>query len=96
MPYEDNELALFSDKILGEAFEQFLSTEVGKYVITRSLEESERHTAELKQVNPTKVGDIVELQVKIRGAEQALIWIYEQIEAGKQANKILEEAHDGE
>lgn len=78
----------------GQHAEGFWSSPLGKYVIGCSLQESEKATAELKNVDPEDPQKVRELQNKIQIAERACQWIGEAIEAGRAAGQQFEIEED--
>ncbi len=85
---------MFAEAVLGEDAQVFWKSELGQWVIARSLKESEDATNKLKQADPEDVKVIRDLQNNIKNAEQALIWINEAIRIGKQAIQELEGVED--
>lgn len=68
----------------------FLNSDIGRYVIDRSLNETKEIISKLKGVNAVDVVKVQELQNSWRVAEQALVWLYEAVAAGKQSLSILD------
>lgn len=68
----------------------FLNSDIGRYVIDRSLNETKEIISKLKGVNAADVVKVQELQNSWRVAEQALVWLYEAVAAGKQSLSILD------
>lgn len=87
----DDEKQLYKDAILGQDAEQFFTTELGQWVLKKSLAESEKAATELRAVDPENSKAVRELQNEIMIAERCLIWFNNAIRAGKQALEILEE-----
>ena len=75
---------------LGTEAELFWKSPIGRYVVQRSLDETELIRNEFRDVNPMEIRKVQELQNKWRVAEQALIWLNEAIAAGRQAAEMLE------
>lgn len=84
------DLGLYKERILGLDAEQFFKTDLGHYVLDRSLTESEELTAELKKADPEDSKKIRDLQNRIQTAEKTLIWLHEAIERGREAIQQLE------
>ena len=87
---DENERLLYARAVLGEVADGFLKSDIGRYVIHRSLDETKEIILQFKAVDPNDAQAVQALQLKWRVAEQALVWIYEAVHAGKQALSILE------
>ena len=90
MASDSDEALLYAQGVLGVLAEQFWSSDVGRYVIQRSLDESRAVIAKLKDIDAFETHKILALQLEWRASEKALIWINEAIQAGKSAVAILE------
>lgn len=91
----DNEdIQRHADAILGEAAHEWWNSDLGKYIIGRSFQETERIRTELGSVDPEDSKKIRELQNAIKIAEKALIWMNEQIETGREALQQLDMEDD--
>ena len=78
---------------IGASAEQFFKTDLGRYLLGVSKQESTEYVNELKDVNPLDTKSIMDLQIKIKSVELAIIWLKEAILAGEQAEyelKLLE------
>ena len=84
----------YANKILGENIDKWWNSDIGQYVLGRSLDKTERLTAELRTVDPEDSKRIRDIQFNIRVAEQALVWLNEQIHAGQQALNLLDMEDD--
>jgi len=91
---EEHDEATFAEAVLGEDAQVFWKSDLGQWVIARSLKESEDATNKLRQADPEDAKVIRDLQNDIKNAEQALIWIDEAIRNGKQAIQELEGVED--
>ena len=65
--------------------EEFLASDVGKYLIRRSDEEVEAAVEELKKVSPEDATAIRAIQTRIQVAESVQYWLAAAIEAGHNA-----------
>ena len=82
---------LYAEVILGEDADLFFKSEIGKYILARSKEQTHEATEELKNVNPFESNKVSELQVKIKIAELAITWLNDMFVAGRQALQLLDE-----
>lgn len=82
---------LVAEAILGKDAEEFLNTELGRYLVGRAELEANEATEQLKRVHPWRRRKITELQNKIWIAESFQGWLLEMVIAGKQAMTALEE-----
>lgn len=87
---DESERILHAQALLGERASMFLNSDIGRYVIDRSLNETKEIISKLKGVNAVDVVKVQELQNSWRVAEQALVWLYEAVAAGKQSLSILD------
>ena len=81
---------LFAEAILGRDAEEFIQSDIGKYLIGCAEQEAQEAMEELKHVYSWRRRKITELQNKIWRAESVQSWIAEIIIKGKQATQQLE------
>ena len=74
---------------IGLDAEQFLNSKLGKYLIGVAQQESDEAMRELKFVDPTNSGKIMQLQIKAQVAEAAIKWIGEAVLIGRQSEHSL-------
>ena len=89
MPEQD-QIDKYSTQHLGTEAELFWKSPLGRYVLKRSLDETESIRNEFRSVDPLKIREVQELQIRWKIAEQALIWLNEAIAAGRQAADMIE------
>jgi len=82
---------LFAEAIIGRDAEDFVNSDIGRYVIGCAEQEANEAIAQLKNVYPWRRRKITELQNKIWRAESIQTWISELIIKGRQAQQQLEE-----
>jgi pantothenate kinase type III len=82
---------LFAEAILGRDAEEFVQSDIGKYVIGCAEQEAQEAMQQLKNVYPWRRRKITELQNKIWRAESLQQWLSELIIQGTQATQQLEE-----
>ena len=92
----DNESRAIID--MGLQAEQFLKSDLGRYLVGVADAESHAATEELKTINPMNSRKVMALQIKIQVAEAAVKWLATAIIEGQQAEHQLmtneEEGHD--
>ena len=81
---------LVETAIFGQQVEQFLSGDIGKYLVRRAETEAEHATEALKKVHPWRTRRIRELQNIIWVAEHVQKWLGEAILDGRQALNVIE------
>ena len=86
----DEERELYKEAVLGEDAQNFWNTELGQWVVGKSLKESESATEKLREIDPEDSKTIRELQNEIQISERCLVWLNEAIVSGKQALDLLE------
>jgi hypothetical protein len=85
---------LLEQGVLGVLAEDWWKSELGKYIIRRSLQETQEIIAKMKAVDAYDTNKIMQLQMEWKACEQALIWMDQAIRAGKSAVAILENQQD--
>jgi hypothetical protein len=81
---------LFAEAIIGRDAEEFVESDIGKYIIGCAEQEANEAMDQLKSVFPWRKRKITELQNKIWRAESLQTWLAELIVKGKQATQQLE------
>lgn len=78
---------------LGLDAKKFLESNVGQYIISQAQSEVDEASRKLRAVEPTSVGEIINLQIEARVAERAVLWLAEAIMRGQKTEEqlILEE-----
>lgn len=82
---------LIAEAILGRDVEDFLNSEVGKYLVGCAEQEANEAMNELKKIATWRKRRIAELQNKIWRAESFQRWLGELIIGGRQAIQQLDE-----
>ena len=82
---------LVAEAILGKDAEEFLNTELGRYLIGRAEQEAADALYQLKSVYSWRRKKIQELQNKVWRAESVQQWIADLIISGRQAMETLDE-----
>jgi hypothetical protein len=82
---------LYAEAMLGKDAEEFLETDIGRYLIGRAEQESREAMDQLKKIYPWRRRKIQELQNRIWLAENVQGWIVELIISGRQALQTLDE-----
>lgn len=81
---------LFAEAALGRDAEEFLNTDLGRYILAR-VEEEEREAMEaLGKVLPWRRRRITELQSRLWRARSFKGWLAEMIQTGRQALEQLD------
>ena len=81
---------LFAEAALGRDAEEFLGTELGRYMLARAEEEEREALEELSRVWPWRRRRIEQLQTKIHRARSFRDYLGELIMTGKQALENLD------
>ncbi len=82
---------LFAEAVLGRDADEFLSTELGRYLLGRIDIEIETAVNQLKSVHPWRRKRIQALQNEIWRAESVKNWLEELIIEGRNAEQTLED-----
>jgi len=89
-----DDIGLYAQLTIGKDADAFWSSSLGRYVLQRSLSQTESIRAQFKTVDPNDSKKVLELQTEWKVAEQALVWINEAIMAGRAARGILEQEQE--
>lgn len=81
---------LLAEAIVGKDAEDFVNSEIGRYIIGCAEQESADAMDQLKRVFPWRRRKIQELQNKIYRAESIQSWLAELVIKGKQAMQTLD------
>lgn len=81
---------LVETAILGQEAEQFLGSEIGKYLLARAELEAAEGMAALKRVFPFRWRRVMQLQNQVYRAESILGWLEDVVRDGAAAMKIIE------
>lgn len=82
---------LYAEAILGKDAEDFIKSEIGRYIIGCAEQEANDAIYQLKRVYPWRRRKIAELQNKIWRAESIQSWLAELVIRGTQAISQLDE-----
>ncbi len=87
---EDNDRrALIESAVLGKESEEFLTSAIGQYLISRVENEIESARQSLESVSPWRRRRISDLQARIWRAQSFKGWLAELIIDGHNATKII-------
>ena len=81
---------MLAEAVLGKDAEDFVKSDIGKYIIGCAEQEAQEATNKLKNVYPWRTRKITELQNKIWRAESIQTWLAELIIKGRQAIQQLD------
>lgn len=82
--------ALYAEAVLGKDAEEFLQSDLGRYIVARAEEEEREALEALATVSPWRRGRIRDLQAKLWRARSFQIWMGEMITTGRQALQQLD------
>lgn len=82
---------LVAEAVLGRDAEDFIQSDIGRYIIGCAEQESYEAMDQLKRIYPWRRRKIQELQNKIYRAESIQSWLAELVIKGKQAIQQLED-----
>lgn len=81
---------IFDTAVFGKIVENFLSSEIGDYLLGHARTEEEEATALLVRTSPWRRRRIQQLQNQVWRAQQFQVWLADAIVAGQQATNLLE------
>ena len=82
---------LFAEAVLGKDAEEFLGSEIGRYILGRAEQEEKEAIDALAVVSSWRRNRIRELQAQVWRARSVKQWLGELIQAGHQAQMQLVE-----
>ena len=88
------ERTMFSEAAMGRDAQEFLKTDIGRYLIGCAKQEADDAMHDLKTVHPWRRRRITELQNKIWRAESFRGWLADLILQGKAAEHTLDEREE--
>lgn len=83
---------LFAEAVLGKDAEEFLSSDIGRYIIGQCEMEAAEAKDELARIHPWRTRRIRDLQNQVWRAESVRMWLAELVIAGKAAMQVLDES----
>lgn len=87
---------LWAEAALGREAEEFLSSEIGRYIVGRCEQEIQEAQDALATVSPWRRNRIKQLQNEIWRARSVRQWVAELVIQGREAEKQLEQDRDEE
>lgn len=85
-----NDPSLYAEAMLGRDVEEFLSSDIGRYLVARAEEEEKAALEQLATVAPWRRRRITQLQAQVWRAQSFKSWLGELIVTGRQALQHLE------
>ena len=82
---------IIAEAMLGKDAEEFIQSDIGRYLVGCADQEIEEAVTLLKTVAPWRMRRIRELQNRIYRAESFKTWMYELVIKGRQALQQMEE-----
>lgn len=82
---------MMAEAILGRDAEEFLASELGRYIIGRCEQEVDAAQDQLARVSPWRRNRIRELQNEVWRARSLKAWLVEMINAGRMAEQAMED-----
>lgn len=82
---------LWAEAVLGKDAEEFLKSELGRYLTGRAEQEEDEAIEQLAKVSSWRRRRIQELQNQLWRARSVRQWLAELVQAGRQAEAMLEE-----
>jgi hypothetical protein len=85
---------LMAEAVLGRDAQDFVNSDVGRYILGRASQEKAEALEQLSRVSPWRRNRIRQLQNAVWRADSVALWIAELISSGRQAETVLEEERD--
>ena len=87
----DDNKELFAEAMMGRDAEDFIQSDIGRYIIGCAEQEAQEAMQQLKTVSSWRRRRIIELQNKIYRAESIQSWLAELVIKGTQAIQQLDD-----
>jgi hypothetical protein len=87
----DDSLPLWEKAIFGKQVDDFLSSDIGKYLLHRAEKEYFEAILALRDCGPE---NLLKYQSDMKRAESIRAWLADAIDKGLRAHKLLEEEND--
>lgn len=87
---ELNEAELYGIAQFGKQVEQFTSSDIGQYLLSRAMREYDDAVEEFRTVDVSKVEMVRSLQNKMVQSSKFMEWLQEAVREGLNALKIIE------
>lgn len=91
MNEDEEKLVIIRRATFGRQVEQFLNTEVGKYLVCRANDEVAKAVFDFKNCCPTDAVEVQSIQNRMKQGENFIEWISQAVNDGLQALNILED-----
>jgi hypothetical protein len=85
---------LWAEAGLGRDAQEFLRSDIGRYILGRCQREIAEAHAKLAAVSPWRRNRIKQLQNEVWRAQSVADWLAEIVHAGQQAEAVLNELQD--
>ena len=82
---------LMESAALGEAARLFIQSELGGHLTKKAADEVEQALAELVDVDPNDAKAVGAIQLRIKIAKQAVVWLTDTMSEGQNAMRQLDE-----
>jgi len=80
---------LWAEAALGRDSQEFLASDIGRYIVGRCKQEKDDALMALALVSPWRRNRIRQLQNDVWRAESVPKWLFELVDAGQQAEVVL-------
>lgn len=81
---------LWAEAVLGKEAQEFLESDIGRYMIGRCDQEIAEAQEKLASVSPWRRNRIRQLQNEVWRGRQFKTWLVDLVEAGSQAEAVLD------
>jgi hypothetical protein len=90
---EESEI-LLDVAVLGEQIDQFMKSDVGKYLLQHAAAQEEEGLEQLRRVKCNDAEAVWQAQNKVWIAERFRVWLEDAVSAGLKARMILEDREE--
>lgn len=85
---------LIAEAVLGRDAEEFLNSDLGRYLVGRANQEEQEALDKLARVSSWRRNRIKELQAEVWRARSVRLWLAEMVQAGRQAETQLDQTEE--
>lgn len=89
-PQYDPDDPIIRTAVFGKQVEDFLTGDIGEYLVKRAKNEIDNAVEKLKKINPRANRSIQTLQNQIKVCESIAGWLGDAVISGQQAMKVIE------
>jgi len=88
---DEDQVIMIKRAVFGKQVETFFNSEIGRYILSRALEQKTEAQRQFLEINCADVEKVRELQNRITQANDIARWLADAVTDGLQAMNLIEE-----